>query len=157
MKVTYGKGFAVGLTQRQKVDRLEAEIMQLPQIECEITHHFAPGMYARRAYLKAGAVYTGAIHKTEHLIMLAKGRVEIVTQDGTATFEAGDIITCKPGMKNAVYALEDSVWANYFPTMETNPEKLVEVLTESKACMLLGGSQNVQAIHNAMKGELWLS
>ena len=153
MKVTYGKGFSVApqMSMRDKVYALEAAIVQMPQVSAEVSHHFAPGLYARRVYLTAGAVYTGAVHKTEHLIMLAKGKVEIVTEDGTATFFAGDIITCKPGMKNAVCAIEDSIWANFFPTTETDPEKLVELLTESKACELVGGSRNVQALNNAMK------
>lgn len=151
MNVTYGKGFAPVRTMRRKVERLEAELMHLPQVACEITHHFVPGLYARRVFLKAGTVCTGAIHKTEHLIVIAAGRVEVVTETGTQTYEAGDIITCHQGMKNAVYALEDSVWANFFPVTETDPDKLVSLLTESTADELIGGASNQQALCNASK------
>jgi hypothetical protein len=51
-------------------------------------------------------------------------------------------------MKNAAYALEDSVWTNFFPTEETDTDVLVELLTESKASELLGGKDNKQLIAN---------
>ena len=46
-------------------------------IELEVIHHFAPGMYARELRIPAGVLLTGKIHKTEHLNILAKGRIEI--------------------------------------------------------------------------------
>lgn len=148
-KSFYATGIKTAQTMREKVEILEQELNQLPQVDCPISHHFAPGMYARRMSIKAGVVVTGAVHKTEHLIVIAKGRLRIVTDDGTAEVSAGDIITCKPGMKNAVVALEDSAWVNFFPTTETDTDKLVEILTESKACELLGGCKNKQLAANA--------
>ena len=38
------------------------------------------------------------------------------------------------------------MWTNFFPTDETDVEKLVELLTESKHDELLGGSRNVQLL-----------
>lgn len=146
MKVTYGKGFApvAAVPMRQKVEQLEAAMTQLPQVHCPVAHFNAPGMMARRMEIPAGTVVTGAIHKVEHLIIIAKGRLRIVTEDGTRDVAAGDIITCKPGMKNAVTALEDSAWVNVFATDETDPDKLVELVTESKAEDLLGQPKNKQ-------------
>ena len=57
-------------------------------------------------------------------------------------------MTCKPGAKNAALALEDSVWTNFFATEETDQDKLVELLTESKASDLLGGDTNQQLAAN---------
>lgn len=144
--VTYGKGFAPAPapTMRQKVEQLETSMVGLPQVHCPVAHFTAPGMIARRMEIPAGTVVVGAIHKVEHLIVIAKGRLRIVTEDGTRDVGAGDILTCKPGMKNAVTALEDSAWVNLFATDETDPDKLVELVTESKASELLGGSQNKQ-------------
>ena len=48
----------------------------------------------------------------------------------------------------AYVALEDSVWTNFFATDETDPDKLVELLTESTAEELLGGSKNKQLAAN---------
>lgn len=133
---------------RPRVERLEAAMVDLRQVDCPVRHYFAPGMYAREITIPAGAVVVGAVHKTEHLIVVSMGRLQIVTEDGTREVKAGDTIACKPGMKNAVHALENSRWTNFLPnpSNETDTAKLVEIYTESKACELMGGSENKQFI-----------
>lgn len=146
MTVTYGKGFepVPARTMREKVEQLEQAMFGLPQVHCPVDHFTAPGMIARRMQIPAGTAVTGAIHKLEHLIVIAKGRLRIVTDEGTRDVSAGDVITCKPGMKNAVTALEDSAWVNLFALDETDPDRLVELVTESKAEDLLGQPKNKQ-------------
>jgi quercetin dioxygenase-like cupin family protein len=144
MQLTYSGMLAPVPPMRQKVERLEACMRQLPQIDCPVAHFTAPGQIARRMEIPAGTTVTGAIHKLEHLVIIAKGRLRIVTEDGTRDVAAGDVITCKPGMKNAVTALEDSAWVNVFAIDETDPDKLVELVTESKADELLGRAGNKQ-------------
>jgi hypothetical protein len=117
-------------------------------VECPVKHYFAPGIYAREITIKKGTVLTGAIHKTENLAILSCGRLQLVTESGTIEISAPHILTVKPGTKNAAYALEDSVWTNFFPTDETDVDKLVELLTESKASELLGGIDNKQLVAN---------
>lgn len=134
------------LTMRQKVERLERSMYEMPQADCPVRHYFAPGMYAREITIPKGVTLIGAIHKTENLVILSKGKLELVTDDGTRTIEAPCILTVKPGAKNAALALEDSVWTNFFPTSETDLDKLAELLTYSKASELLGGSDNKQLI-----------
>ena len=133
---------------RHLVNRLEDELSKLPQVDCPIRHYFAPGMYAREITIPAGTVVTGAVHKTENLIVVSMGRLKIVTDDGTREVKAGDTVTCPAGMKNAVYAIEDSRWTNFLanPTNETDTDKLVEIFTESKACELMGGTENKQLL-----------
>lgn len=151
MKVTYGKGFEVAKTMRERVESLESSMLSLQQVDCPVRHFFAPGLYAREMSIPAGTVVTGAVHKTENLIVVSKGRLRIVTEDGTKEVSAGDTLTCKVGMKNAVVALEDSRWTNFMvnPTNETDTDKLVEMLVEAKASQLLGGSDNVQLLAQA--------
>lgn len=136
---------------REKVLVLEAEIEKLPQVDCPVRHHFAPGIYAREITIPKGTVLTGAIHKMQNLAILSAGRLRLVTDDGTVEIAAPHILTVMPGQKNAAYALEDSVWTNFFPTDETDPEKLVEILTESRACELIGGCENRQLIANRIE------
>jgi len=155
MQVTYGPEFGISKqeTMREKVERLESVLMAspMPDIECPIKHYFAPGLYAREMSIPAGTVVTGAIHKTENLIVVSMGRLQIVTADGTREVKAGDTFTCQAGMKNAVVALEDSRWTNFManPSNETDVDKLVEVFTHSKASELLGGADNVQLLAQA--------
>lgn len=150
MTVSYGQGFApvAAPTMRQKVERLEADMLQAPQVDCPVDHFTAPGEIARRMKIPAGVTVVGAIHKVEHLIIIARGSLRIVTDDGTRDVKAGDVFTCKPGMKNAVTALEDSVWVNVFATDITDPDELVEAMTESKAAEMLGRAGNKQLAAN---------
>ncbi|VVE31673.1 hypothetical protein PEP31012_03710 [Pandoraea eparura] len=137
---------------REKVHRLEDALNDQPQVECPVRHYFAPGMYAREITIPKGTVLVGAIHKTENLAVLSAGKLQLVTDGGVVEITAPHTLTVKPGQKNAALALEDSVWTNFFPTDETDTDKLVELLTESRACELLGGSENVQLIKNRLKG-----
>lgn len=136
------------VSMQDKVENLEEALKKVPQVECPVKHYFAPGIYAREITIKKGTVLTGAIHKTENLVILSCGRLQLVTESGTIEISAPHILTVKPGTKNAAYALEDSVWTNFFPTEETDVDKLVELLTESKASELLGGIDNKQLVAN---------
>lgn len=148
------------LSMRQKVDRLEQAMQNVEPVDCPVRHYFAPGLYAREITIPKGTAVVGAVHKTENLIVVSLGRLQIVTGDGTKEVIAGETIVCKPGMKNAVVALEDSRWTNFLPnpTNETDPDKLTEVFTHSKASELLGGSENMQLLaHKAreLEDSLW--
>lgn len=138
------------LATREKLATLEAQLLKVPQVDCPVRHYFAPGLYAREINIPAGTVLVGAIHKTENLIVVSKGRLRMVTGDGTQEVAAGDTFTCRAGMKNAAIALEDTRWTNFFanPDNITDTDKLVEVLSESKASDLLGGSTNPQIVAN---------
>jgi len=154
IKVTYGKGFELKKpdSMRSKVEALESELQLMPQVECPIRHYFSPGIYAREMSIPAGTVVTGAIHRTENLIIVSTGRLRIVTDEGTREVVAGDVVTCLPGMKNAVVAIEDSRWTNILPnpTNEKNIDALVEMYTESKASELMGGSKNSQLAQSGL-------
>ncbi len=139
---------AIQETTREKVNRLEDALRSVPQVDCPIRHHFAPGIYAREITIPKGTVLTGAVHKQESLVVLSAGRLRLVVDGGTVEISAPHTMTCKPGAKNAALALEDSVWTNFFATDETDTDKLVGILTESKASDLLGGDTNQQLAAN---------
>lgn len=138
----------------ESIRRLEAGMLDLPQVDCPVRHYFAPGLYAREIFIPKGTVLTGAVHKTENLAVLSQGKLRLVTDTGTVDICAPHTLTVLPGQKNAAYALEDSVWTNFFPTTETDPDKLVELLTHSKASDLIGGSSNKQLLAADERREL---
>ena len=141
-------------TVRAKVEKLEESMLNLPQIHCPIRHHFAPGVYAREITIPKDTVLIGVVHKRDNLVVLSAGKLRLVTEDGFAEITAPHTMLCKAGSKNAAVALEDAVWTNFFATDETDPDKLVELLTYSKADELLGGANNKQlAAQAALKGE----
>lgn len=132
-------------------DDMDARMSQLmgmlntkPQADCPVREYFAPGMYAREMRIPRGTTVVGAIHKTENLAILSQGVLEVVSGEGVQILHAPCTVRVLPGMRNAVHALQDAVWTNFFPTTETDSDKLVELLTHSKASDLLGGSTNRQ-------------
>ena len=98
------------------------------KIELETIHHFAPGLYARELRIPAGVLLTGKIHKTEHLNILAKGRIEISNMGESKEMIAPQIFVSPPGTKRAGYAHEDCVWITIHPTEEMDMIKLEQDL-----------------------------
>ena len=141
-------------TMRQKVERLERAMYEVPQVDCPVRTYFAPGLFAREITIPAGIALIGAIHKVENLAILSKGKLEIVTDEGTITIEAPWTGTVKPGAKNCAVALEDSVWTNFYRTDTTDLDALCEELTFSKASELLGGKDNPQLLMSGRLMEL---
>jgi hypothetical protein len=140
------------IVSHERVYRLEEELQKLPQVDCPVWHHFAPGLYARKMLIPKGTVLTGAVHKTEHLCIVS-GDIDVTTDDGMRRItDAHAILSSKPGAKRAGYAHEDTYWTTVHATNETDLDKLVVELTESTNQQLLGGDENKQAIANRLKG-----
>lgn len=135
---------AESLSMRQRVERLEAVLEREPQIECQIRHHFAPGVYLREMTVPAGAIATGAVHKTEHLTILSAGHCLLTTDDGVQELRAPHTGLSKAGAKRAICAITECVLTTVHPTNETDLDKLCELLTESKSDELIGGAKNRQ-------------
>jgi hypothetical protein len=109
---------------RNKVVRLEGEMLKQPQVEIETTHHFAPGIYAREIFVPKGTLLTGKIHKTGHLNILSKGDITVLTDEGMKRLKAPCTFVASPGTKRAGYAHEDSVWTTIHASAETELDKL---------------------------------
>ena len=131
-----------------KINRLEEQLLHVPQLECPVWHFFAPGLYARQMLIMKDTVLVGVVHKTEHLCVVS-GDIEVTTDEGTRRIrDQQRILVSKAGIKRAGYAREDTVWTTVHATEERDLEKLVEELTESTAAELLGGSKNKQVLQN---------
>lgn len=116
---------------RAKIMALEAVMLQMPnQLELEVRHHFAPGVYMRELHIPKGVTLTGKIHKTEHLNILSQGKLSVWTEDGMKTLTASTVIKSQPGIKRVGFAHEDSVWitVHHNPSEEREPEKLEQLL-----------------------------
>lgn len=118
----------------QKIETLEQEFMRHEQVDCPVTHHFAPGQYTREVKLPAGALVIGHHQNFEHLNVFVKGRVAMRNEDGTFTeMKAPMVFVGKPGRKIG-FIYEDVVWLNVYVTKETDIEKLeAHFMTKSNA------------------------
>lgn len=117
-------------TLREKVQRMEDALLGMPHahIPEDVHHHFAPGVYMRELRIPKGAVLTGKIHRTDHLNILAKGEISVLTEHGVQRLTAPAVISSSAGIKRAGYAHEDCVWITVHPTHETDLAKLEEQL-----------------------------
>ena len=105
-------------------EKLEAVMLNEPQADCPVRHHFAPNVYMREVFMPAGAIVLGHKHKTEHQNILVKGKLIILLDDGTTqVLQAPFTYVSQPNRKLA-YILEDAIWLNIFGTNERDIEKL---------------------------------
>lgn len=132
---------AVAPITREKVEAVEARLLQLPQVDCSLRHRFGPGIYIREVTIPAGALAIGHHHKHAHMNIMVKGRLTFLMNDG-ATMEvcAPFIDVCSPGRKIA-FAHEETVWLNVYATNETDTEALEEKFFEKSHAWMLGDAQ----------------
>lgn len=116
------------LSAREKIINLEAELVGAlkdadPDFtpgntdkDCPITHHWAPGLYAREIFIPKGTLIIGKIHKHAHVNTISKGSVLVATPFGVESMDSPVSFVSKPGTKRAVIALEDTIWTTYHPT-----------------------------------------
>lgn len=118
------------LTASQKVEALESHMLDHPQVDCPVVHHFGPGIYVREVHLPKGALALGHAQRFEHLNIMLKGKVAMPSPDGgLKILEAPSIFVGQPGRKFG-YILEDVVWQNVYATNETDIDKLEEMFLD---------------------------
>ena len=115
--------FSYNIVPRQAIVALEKELLQLPQAEMPVEHYFADGLYGRALHIPKHCCLTGAIHKREHINILAKGEITVLTDDGPQRIKAPYVMVSKPGTKRAGFAHEDCVWITVHACDETEVEK----------------------------------
>lgn len=114
------------------VDYLEEAIRrQLPPIDLEPVHHFAPGIYARELTIPAGVLLTGKIHRTTHLNIVSQGSIVVWSEtEGTRRIDAPFAFVASPGTRRIGFALTDTVWTTIHATDLTDLDELEQVLIE---------------------------
>lgn len=114
---------------REKIERLDTYLQQLPQVDLQTRHYISSGMYAREIIIPAGTCLTGAAHKLDH-INVCCGDIIVWTEGGMKRLTGYSTMTSKAGAKRVGLALEDTVWTTIHRTDETDIEKLEEQLFE---------------------------
>jgi hypothetical protein len=108
---------------REAILRLEEEMRKFDQLECPLTHTFAPGSYARGIKLPQGALVVGKIHLHAHLNIVSRGLVTVVTEFGLMQIDAREhpvTFTSQPGTKRALYVHEETWWTTVHLTDSTD-------------------------------------
>lgn len=110
------------------IERVEENLLHLPQIGMPLTHRFAPGVYLREIFMPAGTFVIGHEHKTEHFNIVLTGRARVLVDGVVREVGAGEVFVSKPGVRKVLYILENMRWQTVHPTDETDISKLEELL-----------------------------
>ena len=115
---------------REQIDRLQAEMVKMPQVELQTDHYFAGGMYCRRVIQPAGTTIVGKIHKKAHIFLCAAGEIIAWSEKGMMNLKAGDVLESQPGTKRVGYAVQDSVVITIHQTDKTDLDEIEAEIIE---------------------------
>jgi len=115
---------------RESILNLQNEMLAMDQTldQFPLTHHFAPGVYAREMFLPAGQTIVGKIHKHAHLNIVSKGVVIVSTEEGSKELKAPCVFTSYAGTKRAVHIKEDAIWITIHVTDKTDLKEIEKEL-----------------------------
>jgi len=122
----------------EDVERLQASMASMPQVELPTKHYFADGMYCREVFRPAGVTIVGKVHKKEHFYIVISGEVTVVSNGHREQIKAPRILVSQPGTKRAVYAHVDSICITVHRTIETDLEAIERELVEEDDRSLFG-------------------
>lgn len=125
--------FDLVLDDKQKIELVEGQFLDMPQVECPVVHSFGPNVYMRQVTIPAGTIAIGHHQNFEHVNIFVKGKVSMRNEDGSVTtLTAPMTFIGSPGRKIG-YIHEEVVWINVYSTNETEIEKLeAHYLTKSE-------------------------
>ena len=112
---------------REKLLALEEASRQHEQAHIPTKEYFSDGCYGREVMIPKGVCAVGAIHKSEWIVVVSRGHIRVVSEEGTSIIDARDhpvTFISPPGVKRAVYALEDTWWTMFRETPHTNTEDI---------------------------------
>ena len=91
--------------------------------------------------IPAGATVTGKVHSTEHIFMVIKGDITLVTEHGRKRVQGPYQCVCAPGTKRAGHAHTDVVCTNIHITDETDLTALELLLIDNSDNSALGAPE----------------
>lgn len=109
-------GYLTGVPTRAQIERLEDLLLSAHEahVDIEIENVWAPGVYCRKAFIKAGTVLTGKEHLTEHANVCV-GDITVWTEQGMKRLQGMHTLVSTPGTKRVGYAHADTVWMTIHP------------------------------------------
>jgi hypothetical protein len=120
------------------IDRVEAEMANLPAVELPLEHFFPPGLYVRKIFMPANSIVVSMKHKTTHPFFILKGKVAVLKETPEGGFEqealyhGGDMGITKPNTKRFLWNIEDTTWVTCHANEENieDPDEIVLNISE---------------------------
>lgn len=129
---------------REQIERLQREMMVMPQAELQTEHYFSGGMYCRKLTRSAGTLIVGKVHKKDHFFLCAKGEIIAWSEGGMRHLREGDVIVSKPGTKRVTLAVTDAIGITFHKTSKTNLDKIEKELIEPDELALFDANNNLK-------------
>lgn len=131
---------------REQIERLQGEMVKMPQVELQTEHYFVPGMYCRRVFRPAGTLIVGKVHKQPHFFLCVKGEIIAWTEKGMKKLQAGDVVECQPGTKRVTLSTQDSIGVTIHKTDKTDLDEIEAELVEPDNTALFDSGNNLKQI-----------
>lgn len=97
------------------VQRLECELLKMPQADIVTTHNFRPGIYERTITIPPFTALTGAPHKTPYTVRLDQGTIAVNTDVGIKVLTAPCEFNAPAGVKRVGFTADDQViWTDIY-------------------------------------------
>ena len=107
-----------------RICEFQTVIEKLPQIEVPLKHRFLDGLYSREVTMPKGSIVVSKTHNLENLTIISQGEcVELTEGHEVRYLKAPCTMISEPGIKRALYMLEDTVWT----TVHQNPENTRDI------------------------------
>ena len=101
------------------LDGIESMMLDMPQIDCPVVHHFGAGIYIREGFIAAGTYIIGHAHKKQTMNVLLKGKMAVFVNGQAKVIDGPYIFISEPGRKFG-YAIEDCIFQNIHATDKTD-------------------------------------
>jgi quercetin dioxygenase-like cupin family protein len=118
------------------IDRIEAQLLGMEQVDCPLIHRFTDGAYLREIEMKAGTFIIGQKHRTKHFNIVLSGKAIVMIDGVVRVITAPEIFESEPGVRKVLYIVETMRWATLHVTPETDMAKLEELLIEKSPAFL---------------------
>lgn len=138
--------FLTKVPNKEQINRLQGEMVKMPQVELKTDHYFSDGMYCRKVFRPAGTVIVGKVHKKDHFFMCVSGEIIAWTENGMKTLKSGDIIASKSGTKRVTLAVKDSIGVTVHATEKTDLDEIEAELIEPDELALFDSSNNLKQL-----------
>jgi quercetin dioxygenase-like cupin family protein len=133
------EGALAKIPTREEIERLQEEVLKLPQtLEPVTRHYFADGMYCREVFRKQGVLVVGKVHKKEHFFMVVQGTLAFWTEEGMKRESAPYIWVSKPGTKRVTLALEDTTVVTVHQVSSSDIDEIEKELVEDEPASAYG-------------------
>jgi hypothetical protein len=172
IKVTYGKGFepkqpslatfanmgvATLEVTKEKIVKLQDELLKMEQADIVTEHSFTPGVYERKITVPPWCVLTGAPHKTAYKVRLEKGTIAVNIGTEVKILTAPLEFDASAGEQRVGRVFEEEVvWVDIYENLDdcTDIPTLEDRLYVVPECGL--GENRVKQLANAKKEQLGL-